>query len=548
MKIQFKNIGFSLIILLVSALSFSSCQNDVYNEHYSIDPGLVSDKTLWQTIQSEPDLKIFAWALKKTGYDKVLSNSQMYTVWAPNDLACIQQFIDTTDANVDTNVMLREFVQNHISRFSYSASGTKASKILLLNKKLSTFEPNDTTYSFSNVDLVKRNLINSNGILHVIENTVPFFNNVWESLRTDVRFDSISNHLHSFDRIFFDAAHSIPGGYNEFGETVYLDSVKINYNTKLFSLGALNVEDSSYTAIFPTNTAWNTSYSNIKSYFQYYATTAAPSKLNADTLQRKNTWLALTKDLVFSNSIQHGDSLISASRNIFRNAGYLTEGLEKLPASNGSIYIADELKFNHWESWNKQLLVESENSNGRITTWANIFDRSYPGTSLNMSGNRYVEIVPTTSSVAASVTFDIPHTLSGSLNPDNTIKSGAAYNIYCVFAPTTLKSTELREAKVSFTLFYMDATGKKDASIVYDNKVGTVKNYYKTETGTLENPRLSKILIASNVTFPYSEFGFVTPFVNVKLKVSNVVTAAEVKNNNLTRDLLIDCIILEPVH
>jgi hypothetical protein len=60
---------------------------------------------------------------------------------------------------------------------------------------------------------------------------------------------------------------------------------------------------------------------------------------------------------------------------------------------------------------------------------------------------------------------------------------------------------------------------------------------------TTDKNKITKVLIASNVTFPFCEKGLDT--YSVKVKVSSNVTAKETVE--FTRDLLIDCIILEPV-
>ena len=187
MKIQFRNIGFSLLILLAGVFTFSSCENDSWNDHYSIDSEIVSDQTLWEVIQANPNLKKFAWALKKTGYDKYLSNSQMHTVWAPVNSASTN--IDTTNVNIDNIVLIKEYVKNHMSRYKYAATGTKMSKVTLLNSKVTNFGLNGTEYYFADNKLLSKNNVASNGLLHIIGKKLPFFDNLWEYLSKDTRLE-----------------------------------------------------------------------------------------------------------------------------------------------------------------------------------------------------------------------------------------------------------------------------------------------------------------------------------------------------------------------
>src|ERR1035437_434563 len=113
MKKRQRNKGIFQILLFCSLITFSSCE-DNWTDHYSINKNVVSGKTLWETIQSTPNLSKFAQILKKEGYDKILSESQMYTVWAPVDSALV-------NFNLDSTLLVKEFIGNHISRFSYSA-------------------------------------------------------------------------------------------------------------------------------------------------------------------------------------------------------------------------------------------------------------------------------------------------------------------------------------------------------------------------------------------------------------------------------------------
>src|SRR5665647_2773383 len=127
MKMQFKLIRYILLLFVGSSLLFVSCKNDNLTEHYSINGELVPGQNLWDIIRQDPTTTKFAWAVRKTGYDKLLSGSQMYTVWAPSDSSV--QNIDTTDTSLSDASLLKNYVQNHISHYSYSASGTSPQRI-----------------------------------------------------------------------------------------------------------------------------------------------------------------------------------------------------------------------------------------------------------------------------------------------------------------------------------------------------------------------------------------------------------------------------------
>lgn len=529
MKILLKNIGTLLFLSLFVA--FSSCESDKWNEHYSVDPALVPGATVWETIRDTPRFSKFAWAVKRTGFDKTLDGAQMFTVWVPDNSAAGN--IDTTDTSIDNEMLLKEYVQNHVAKFSYTASGDRNTKIMLLNKKQLTFHGSGGSYFVDEVAVKDKNIVSSNGIIHVVESRIPFFTNIWEYLSKGSEMDSIRTFLFSFNKLFFDEAKSIPGDVNENGETVYLDSVIYNYNIMFWRLGALNDEDSTYTAVLPTNTAWKTSYAKIKDYYNFYFASEA-TRITADTLQRKYSLSALTRDLVFSHTIQNmnNDTLISTNKNKFYKP--FDNALLSLPASNGRIYVTDNINYQPWESFHQDILVEAERSVGRNNTWSNIFERNYVDLEFSVSRNRYIEVTPSIASVNPTVTFSIPNTLSGKLNADQSIMKGGAYNIYCVFLPNKLRSPQPKPNKVTFTLTYQSEDRGRIVNV----------NYNGPDTGyVVDANNLTKLLVASNVVFPYSEYGLDIP--NVKFRVSSKVAANE--TTTYSREMLIDCVIFEPV-
>ena len=74
-----KNVALSLVL----PMALVSC-TEVWNDHYDVDSQKQSaDKTLWEEIESHPELQGFAECLKQYGYDKVLDGDQIYTVFAP---------------------------------------------------------------------------------------------------------------------------------------------------------------------------------------------------------------------------------------------------------------------------------------------------------------------------------------------------------------------------------------------------------------------------------------------------------------------------------
>jgi len=530
MKMQFKLIRYILLLFVGSSLLFVSCKNDNWTEHYSINEALVPGQNLWDIIRQDPTTTKFAWAVRKTGYDKLLSGSQMYTVWAPSDSSA--QNIDTTDTGLSDALLLKNYVQNHISHYSYSASGTSPQRIMMLNNKVMLFSRIGEDFLIGGNSLIQKNIVTSNGILHRIGDKIPFFGNLWELMDSETGLDSLRTFFHSYDRIVFDAARSIPGpDLTDDGKTIYIDSVTYNYNNLFYYLGELNNEDSTYSVLMPNNTAWINSYNNIKEFYRYYYSTVA-SKYNADTLQRQFTMISIVKDLIFRDKqVPVNDSLVSTYGNYFLNP--FDGALRTVKASNGTVYIKDNLQYKSWQSWNKEIRVEAEQTYGRVSTNSIVYERNYTDTSFIVSNNSYLDVSPSQIGPNPTVTFDIPNTLSGKLNADSTIQSGAAYNIYCVFAPNSLKTTTPLPSKVIFTLMYKQANGLIPSKNFTNKSVNFVT---KTD-------KMTKVLVTEKFVFPVSEYGM--EISNVKLKVTCNVLGTQ--TSAYSRDLLLDCIIFEPV-
>lgn len=513
--LKFKRINFQIVFSLLVIGFFQSC-NDDWNQHFTAKYDFVSNKTIWDEIKSNPELTIFARILEENNYDQILSNSQMYTVWAPTDSSLIE--IDFRNRDIVT-----EFIENHIARFSYSILGNIDEKITMLNDKVIKLKFENGKYMFGNIEIISRNKVVNNGILHIIKSELEFYPNIWEFLPKETGIDSICKYLYSFNQLIFDEKNSIPGDVNESGQTVYLDSVFINSNKMFKTVGFLNNEDSVYNIIIPNNNAWNSSYTKIKEYFRFYN----QNQSIADTLQRHYTSLALVRDLSFSQTIQlsPADSLTSTSRNVFYQPAYLFDNSRLVNVSNGKIFITNELLYKHYDSWNKKIIVEAEKITGRENTLSSVYTRSSSGGLVvpGISGSKYLEISPTSSASNPTVTFEIPNTLS------------AAYNIYCVFVPKTISNTpeaDLKSCKAYFQLTYLKENGSS-----------TTQNFTVGDFVS-EKDKLHKMLVTSNFKFPFANYG--QDIVSVKLKVISNVKQNE--TTLYTRDMLIDCIVLEPVH
>jgi len=521
--------NYILITLLLGIVSFTSC-NDVWLNHYDNNTDITSKLNTYDYIKTQPDLSTFTNMLKVAGYDTILNKTQTYTVWAPVNSGLTD--IDLKDTFLVTNI-----VKNHISRFSYPTSGITTKPIFMLAKKYLTFKKTDAGYSFGGRNLLQANTSTLNGILHKVDGYVPYVSNIWEFIGRTPGLDSLRSYLYSQNTIFFDQAHSVEIGTNSLNQAVY-DSVIIFSNPILDKIGQLQLEDSTFAAILPSNNAWNKVYNQIKGNYNTLL------KDGGIAIQRLNTQYAIVRNLVFKfKSLvpepTSYDSLITTTGTVFRPSSYLFDGATKHVLSNGFAYVTDSLMFNAANSWQQPIRVEAENSSyGRTYLYSNIYIRSSLGSTYNVSQSRYLVCEPTTVSKTTqnSVTFAIPNTLSGN------------YKISCVFVPSSiLTESDIRQYKVRFSLSYINSAGKQitDAAITSNNTVntslGAIPATFKTDASAITK------MFVTQISFPYCNI-YTTKSalsdITVKLKVENAALITETVN--FDRIFRVDHIILEP--
>jgi hypothetical protein len=461
--------------------------------------------------------------LKQKGYDTLLSKSQTYTVWAPLNGSL-------SSVNIDDTLAVSRIVRNHITQFSIPTASVQKKTLKMLDGKLLSFEVSGSS-AFLDGDSIKEvDHALANGIVHVMKQYVPYKLNAWEFLTETAGLDSLRNNINSLSHKVYDAKSS----FNADG--AFVDSVFVDYNPIFTNLCLMKSEDSTYTAIYPSNSAWNSIYSSVYSLFK-----TLPSSGGVAT-QVKQTKLALLQDLYFQGKISvpaakaamstiYGDT-ISNINNVLSNA-------HAFNISNGIAYTTDMFNISPLDTWNKNLKVEAESITGVDSLKINytMSTSSSLGTVFNTSGKSYLTAVASTPSFISNlaVKFPIPNTLS------------TKYNIYCVFVPATIiDTTDLKPYKLNFYITYKDANGK------------TVKDQKLTVANNVTNARsITKMLVAQNYSFPFCNIvnskneGISVPEkVSVFLKVENAASGSSssaTDRKTYNRTLRIDCVLLEPV-
>lgn len=547
-----------------------ACQENAWDDHYGV--GGTEAKSLMQLIDESPNLSRFAQVVRDNDMDELLSSSQTFTVFAPDNNA-----MEAFDLDADT---LEHFLYNHICRYVYTLGDIADAddgmlRVKMLNGKYQNISNADGGMTFGGDASVLNVAGGANGVLNTIDHIEPFYRNLYEEIKAGDRTDSVSRYLQSMDEYTFLPEQSTVLGVDEQGRTLY-DSVFYFQNAWMTSYGDIYKEDSVYTLLVPSDVAWEKQYAKVYPYYR----TVGNGEINvsgirvtgnfevgtalADSLADAHTRQAMLQDIVFRKQIdvEHpdGDSIISTSGHVFHSPQYLFAGAEQREVSNGLMYVTDEMKFDPTESWHDEVRVEAENSSDYVTQYCGSSSsrsvEAFPQFAGQVSENAFLYITPPSLSFQRNtVRFRLPNTLAGK------------YNIYIVTLPASAVDTaavndpsRMRSTKLNFYLTYVH----EDGSLKEDAVISTPSDYKGTQTPEpidgsapafiTDAYAVNKMLVARNFRFPYANYtgssfssslteSPTTAYLRVECAVTSSADLAVYE-----KYMRIDCIILEPVN
>ena len=563
-------IGYCLLVI-----GFASC-TDTWDDHYEggvTATGGVHEGTLWQALKSNPQLSNFVSVVEACQFDRTLNSPQVLTVFAPtNDRfsseqaqRLIAQYRTEKSSGTleEDNTVLKEFIQNHVALYNHSVSSLSDDSIRMMNGKKMLLQGG----SLGNATLLTKNELYKNGILFTVNECLDYLPNVFEYVRKDPDLDSLRTFLYSGDSLIsgrsypqfyykdFMPSLSVPGSVKD-GKTEYLDSVFIQRNRLFNTLGNLNVEDSTYIFLTPTNEVWRQLTEEYEPYFNYPANVE-----KRDSLVYRNTRLAIMEGTTFSRTFNTDaalqDSAMSencikeyALRSMMWNLPFeycqyykplgkngAFEGAQTIACSNGEVLKASRWNIDKRMTFNKFVIIEAErNTNVKNVTreWdatrkdsidLATFSARYT-TNDNRFYNRvwnngYAEVTPT---VASNI--DITYYLSDVL-------SNVGYDIYLVTAPALASDSNATQSqrlptKVRCTI---SSPGVKD---------------FVSPQFTTTADKIDYFLVAENYTFPNCTYGLTNKELQSLMKIETRVSSGDYNNNRMTRTMRIDCILLVP--
>ena len=541
----------SLVTYLVPRVSYLvlfsllfSC-SDQWSDHYESSSTAENNGSLWKSMSENPELSNFASVVKTCGYDRILDGNQTFTVFAPTNAtftatqaeALIASYNEQAAKGVRTNenTVIRRFLQNHIAQYRYPVSSLTEKTIAMMNNKYAHITAN----KIGDRTLTSKNALSANGLLFTIDGMLNYMPSVFESLDMEADLDSVYQFLNSHSIYLFDETQSVPGEIID-GVTHYLDSVTVFNNELLQKYGLINSEDSSYIMVAPVNSEWDRLVAAYEPYFNY-----ANNVPYRDSLIYTNTRLAILGGAFFSRTLNSDEALqdsavstqaytaqmrqalgIDESYYVYPTpyaSGGIFDGTQAVACSNGQMLKATTFSIPSTMTFMQNVKVEAENSQYQDTLINAVEPVTIRQVESNnpfygkVSGNDFIEVVPSTPSDKVVIGFKVPRLLSA-----------VKYDVYAVFAPETASDT-LATAEATKTVRVISRLRQTD-----QNGVMTTPpfRYPKTIDGTIVN----EVKLQSGVKLTTCGYELSEP--NVRL---------EIQSNTEGATLRIDHIIFKPV-
>lgn len=538
---------------LATLTCLAACQESNWDDHYQTRGDVAGN--LKEVLQLDGHFTKFLSVMAETGGDSILTGAQTYTVWAPDDEAMVAY---TMDENTR-----KQFVQNHLSRFLYGQENlvdTSLVKVGMVNGKVNDYTKEGNTYSLASIPLGSTHLLATNGVVHSMSGIIPFYYNMYEKIQYDHTLDSLNNYLKAFDTRTFNASTSTAIGQNEYGQTIY-DSIFDYSSYWMKKYGDIYLEDSTYTMLVPTNTAYRQALAQMKPCYRTFGELLADNSPSGKSLIVKRTYSVgtadadsvtnahvhqmIANDLVFRGRLNplttHYDSLYTTAGHVIHDVAALFEGSEMENVSNGRAFVTNQWNIDPLDTWHKEIRVEAEKSTHLqlYTTTPTTYSAANTSFANEVSNQAFLEVEnsTTTATMQPQIIFDITGTLA------------AKYNIYVVFAPITARdaSSAADSTRVRFYLNYVHSDGNMYEDDVISNNPETGKEFIT------DGKKMTKMLVAKNFIFPManvnmsvnSKLATTSQAATVKLRMQTNVARTE--TTKFSKIMRIDCIILEPV-
>jgi len=559
-------------MMLVLALASVSC-SDTWDEHYATETH--GDGTMWEAIASNPELSNFKAVLEACNYKNALDGNQMVTVFAPvnscftTEMAnqLIEQYKNQKAQNIkdERNQTVKEFIRNHIALYNYSVASSTNDTIVMMNGKYM----NLSASHFGKGKFIEQNKQTSNGILFTVSQVSEYAPNIYEYLRRDADLDSVANYIYQFSYDYFSAEQSVAGPIVD-GKTTYLDSVSYlrNYfmtNASYGLFAKLDNEDSTYWFVAPTNEVWSELLPTFLNYYQY-----DDSVKIRDSLMYNNPRRAILRGTTFSMNENpeksRQDSMLSTLGYTFEDRYYawgdyalkyyqfdrpfdeggIFDQTEDMICSNGIVKKTTKWNIDPTCTILKKITMEAESGYALDSVYKAVNSTNDPVSRSVATENPFYNLVSRHQYVQIS-----PATTGNykALYKVSNVLSNVPYDVYVVCVPPGAADTAniSNPLKTEFEAYvfcnnekgiqnYINAAGKMTK--VTASNLKTPSSTYRVKCAP--DPTKVDSVLLGTYTFPTCSYGL------DKAQVKVLLYEKKISDDQHTRNLLLDCIVLKP--
>ena len=270
------------ILASLSLLAVVSC-SDPWDDHAkSSDDNL--KQNLGERLTSISETSEFGKLLTETGYDRVLTGTKTYTVWAPTN-AAMAAVPASELANLESKKL---FVSNHIALTSVGSVSTQDTvTVQMMSNKYLEFIGGEV---MDGAPVVTPDQYTSNGLYHIVSDALVPRSNIWEYIKSMNGSNAMSTYLVSLDEFNIYQSDSVAKATAEAFPGMYADSLSNSYLKNVYNL---NNEKNKYTFFLLEDDAFNTEVAKLEPYL---------TKSNADSTTTYASYFNV-RDFAFHKSV-----------------------------------------------------------------------------------------------------------------------------------------------------------------------------------------------------------------------------------------------------
>ncbi len=385
MKAMFKNKLLAASALAIALFTSYSCSDSdiVIDDVYQFPEPEDSELTALKVMQKDGDFADFLSVVDLCGEecaDSLFNQERVYTIFAPVNGSFPISEIQSRIERGDREGVFREFVKSYVVNFKHAANGELDKELLMLNNKYVKFAGNATDgYTFGEREIIDKNILTKNAIIHKISSAVDYRPSLWEALKNVSSISDFWDFCASYTVREFDAGNSTPGDIiNQ--EQTYLDSAFKESNVIRNRLGSVDNEDSLIVMYAPTSELWNEIYETSASFFNYDMENFTEKQQHeADSIKYIRGIMLYLDRLTYSLTDQRVNGEIPGFDNlpdslVVRQQGYPRKKyaraefneVESYPMSNGVLTVVDAMPVNPFNLWVDTIKLEPDYKSGDV--------------------------------------------------------------------------------------------------------------------------------------------------------------------------------------